>query len=126
MGVDLAKHADFTVCVVMDILSRQGGAFDRFNRADWALQKARILLMAKLFNNCLTFIDAAGLGDPIYDDLRAAGLRIHPYKFTASTKEQLINHARLLVEQQPIHYPAIPQLLSELKALEYSRSPQQH
>src|SRR5258708_7588070 len=71
----------------------------------------------------LVNIDATGLGDPIYDDLRAAGLRIHPYQFTASTKEQLINHAVLLVEQQQIHYPAIPQLLSELKALEYSRSP---
>lgn len=122
MGVDLAKSQDFTVCVVADLLSRQVVAFERFNRSDWPLQKARIALMAKTWNDALIYLDSTGLGNPIYDDLRAYGLRIHPYTFTASTKEQLINHAVLLVEQQQVTTPHIPVLIHELKSLEYTRS----
>jgi hypothetical protein len=122
IGLDLAKHLDFTVMVVMDLAARQVVGFERFNQADWTLQKARIVTAAHKWNNAIIWQDATGVGDPIYDDLRAAGLRIHPYTLTHASKDALINNAVLLVEQGEVGYPNIPALISELKAFEYQRT----
>jgi hypothetical protein len=121
--LDLAKHSDYSVCVVSDVRERRVVAFDRFNKADWGLQKARIVAMAKRWNDALVWMDATGVGDPVYDDLRAGGLRVHPYKFTNATKTALIDNAVLMVEQQDISYPDIPELISELQSYEYQRTP---
>lgn len=122
MGVDLAKHADFTVCVVADQLDKRIVAFDRWNKSDWPLQKARIAGIAARWNDALIHLDSTGIGDVVYDDLRAAGLRVQPYTFTAASKEQLVNHAVLLVEQRQVSIPAVPVLVNELKSLEYQQS----
>ena len=123
IGIDLAKHQDYTVLCVGDLREKQLVAFDRFNKADWPLQKARIIEAAQRWNNALVWMDSTGVGDAIFDDLLAAGLRIHPFKFTSASKEQLINNAVLLVEQQSVRFPRIPVLLDELKALQYTQLP---
>jgi hypothetical protein len=122
IGIDLAKHLDYTVCVVMDQATRHVVAFDRFNQSDWPLQKARIITLAHHWNDALVWMDTTGLGDPIYDDLRLAGLRITPYRFTHQTKDALINNAVLQVEQRTVSYPRIETLIGELKAMEYKRT----
>lgn len=121
IGIDLAKHVDYTVLCVGDLREQRVVAFDRFNKADWGMQKTRIVETARRWNNALIWMDSTGIGDVVYDDLRQAGLRIQPYKFTAASKEQLINNAVLMVEQQQVHYPRIAVLLDELKALQYTR-----
>jgi hypothetical protein len=122
IGLDLAKHQDYTVLTIMDLAARQVVGFERFNQADWTLQKARIVATALKWNNALVWMDATGVGDPIYDDLRAAGLRIHPYVFTHASKDALTNNAVLLVEQGEVGYPNIPPMIADLKALEYQRT----
>lgn len=125
IGIDLAKHQDYTVLCVGDVRERRVVAFDRFNRADWGLQKARIVAAAKLWNDAVCWMDTTGVGDPIYDDLRRAGLRIHSYKFTHATKTALINNAALMVEQRAVRWPRVAAtdvLTNELKAYEYSTS----
>lgn len=122
IGIDLAKHKDFTVLCIGDLRTQRVVAFDRFNKADWGLQKQRIMAAAQKWNNALCWMDTTGLGDPIYDDLRHAGLRIHPYQFTPASKQALINNAVLMVEQQSVRFPPIPVLLSELKAYQYVRT----
>lgn len=122
IGIDLAKHLDYTVCVVMDRVTRRVVAFDRFNQADWPLQKARIITLAHTWNDALVWMDTTGIGDPIYDDLRLAGLRIQPYRFTHATKDALINNAVLQVEQRQVSYPRIEALIGELKAMEYRKT----
>jgi hypothetical protein len=124
MGVDLAKYRDFTVCCVIDLGTRQVVALDRFNKAEWPLQKARIYAMAQQWHAAL-WLDSTGVGDPIYDDLRRFGLAIQPYKFTSATKTDLIENAVLLVEQQQVTYPDCTEtrvLLSELEAYEYKKT----
>lgn len=124
MGVDLAKMEDYTVLVVADIKEHKIVAMDRFNRASWPLQKERIASMAAYWNNASVFIDATGLGDPIYDDLLHAGIRVTPYKLTNATKSALIDNAVLLVEQQQVTFPAsLTTLTNELEAYEYERTP---
>lgn len=124
IGVDLAKMSDYTVCVVMDEMAQQVVAMERFNHESWPLQKARIAELAARWNNARVWIDATGIGDPIYDDLRRAQLRISPYKLTNSTKEQLVENAVLLVEQQKVRWPAsLVTLTNELEAYEYEKTP---
>lgn len=122
IGIDLAKHNDYTVCVVGDMTDRRVVAFERYNGADWGLQKARIITLAHQWNNALVWMDATGLGDPIYDDLRAAGLRIHPYRLSNASKTALIDNAVLMVEQRQVHFPEVGVLIRELSDYQYERS----
>lgn len=126
MGVDLAKHADYTAIFIGDLRERRVVAYDRFNKADWGLQKARIIELARRWNDAVCWMDTTGVGDPIYDDLRRAGLRIHSYKFTAQTKQALLEQAVLMVEQRAVRFPDIPVLVNELKALQYTRTDAGH
>lgn len=124
LGVDLAKLEDYTVCTVIDTERRQVVAFDRFNKASWPLQKQRIYDLAKKWNDASVIIDATGIGDPIYDDLHRAGLKITAYKLTNATKAALIDNCILQVEQQQVHFPAsLTTLTNELEAYEYERTP---
>lgn len=130
IGVDLAKTQDFTVVVLLDLVGNRVVGFERWNRESWPLQKARIAALALEWGNPRMYIDATGLGDPIYDDLARAGLNVEAVKLTAPAKEALIENAVLLVEQQavsipdPTVEPRTAVLVSELEAYEYGeRSP---
>ncbi len=124
MGVDLAKHADYTVIVIIDLLTHRVVDFHRFNLASWPLQKARIAMIAQYWKNAPIWMDATGVGDPIYDDLdRIEGLRVNPYKFTQASKKALIDHAVICIEQRLVSMPRISVLISELQAYEYERLP---
>lgn len=119
MGVDLARHVDFTVMIVVDRTTHQIVHFDRFNQIDYQLQKARIEATARRYNNAMIRIDSTGVGDPIAEDLQRMGLSITPYNFTNASKKNLIENLALLIEQQKITYPNIPELIGELEAFTY-------
>lgn len=123
MGVDLAKYNDYTVCCVMEEETQRVVDFHRFNHASWPVQKGRIKLIADHWNNALTYIDSTGIGDPIFDDLARAGMRITPYKFTHLSKQDLIDNAVMLIGQRKVTYPRIPVLVDELKSYQYDRTP---
>ena len=126
MGVDLAKHEDFTVVCVADKRTKTLVAFERWQHSDWPLTKRRIYDLAARWNNALCWVDATGVGDPIFDDLHRAGVRISPYRFTGGphgSRQQLLENAILLVEQQSVHFPRIDVLLNELKAMQPVRQP---
>src|SRR5260221_14723959 len=97
-------------------------AFDRYNKADWGLQKSRIEQLAKHWNNAIVWLDATGIGDPIYDDLLRSGVHVLPYKLTEATKRALINSTVLLIEQRQVRFPEIPVLVNGLVSYEYSRT----
>lgn len=117
MGVDLAKYQDFTVLCVLDSQG-QLVAFDRFNQIDWVFQKQRIIGMAQKYRAKI-IIDSTGVGDPIFEDLKRAGLNIEGYKFTSENKKQLIEGLSIAVEQQRVSFPDIPELLNELRIFGY-------
>jgi hypothetical protein len=50
-------------------------AFDRFNQIDWTFQKARITALAERYRAKI-IMDSTGVGDPIFEDLKRAGLSI--------------------------------------------------
>lgn len=126
MGVDLAKTVDFTVLTVVDSVTREIVAWERFQDLAWSIQKVRVQQLAMKYNNALCVVDSTGVGDPIAEDLSRSGLSLWyqgdraGFKFTNETKNQLINNLAIAIEQRRITFPNEPILVDELNAYEYS------
>lgn len=122
VGVDLARHVDYTVIIVFDEQTHKMVYIDRFNQIDWNLQKARIEAVARRYNNATIRIDATGVGDPISQDLERTGLSVKPYVFTNQSKKALIDNLALKLEQDDIKIIQHPDLIRELEAFRYEKT----
>jgi len=119
MGVDLAKHEDYTVIIVMDRASLKVVHIDRFKDIDYNLQKERIIVTARKYNNAKAVIDATGQGDPIVQDLKQH-LFVEDYRiYTNKAKEQLIDKLSIYIEQGLIEIPKHEVLIDELRRFGY-------
>lgn len=122
MGVDLARIRDYTVITVMDRATKHVVAFERFNHMAWEVQYYRIIQAARKYN-ATVIMDSTGIGDPIVETIRGAGVHIVPYKIGGSTaKQQLIEKLRVNIENGAISFPNIPILRKELEVYEYKVS----
>lgn len=119
MGVDLAKHEDFTVVTPVDLHTFDVIKQLSFNRIDWREQKEIIVKENKYWNKAKTYIDSTGVGDPIVEDLTHQGLNVEPFHFTETSREQLINNLKILLEQGKIKIPNDPELIDQLKSMQY-------
>jgi len=117
MGVDLAKHVDFTVIDVLDDTGQQVH-FNRLNQLDWPYQKRLIMETAKQYQ-ARVCMDSTGIGDPIFDDLRGVGLDIVGYKFTSESKKKLIESLMLAFEGEKIKLLDEQVQTNELKQFGY-------
>lgn len=121
MGVDLAKHVDFTVISVLDDTGRQAH-FKRLNQLDWNYQKQLITEIAQRFQ-AKVCMDSTGLGDPIFEDLsmrsQKDGLDIAGYKFTSDSKKKLVESLMLAFEGQKIRLLNEQIQTNELKEFGY-------
>ena len=121
MGCDIAKLEDFTVLAVLD----QNGhlcAFDRFSQIDWVFQRKRIVQLAQRYDANL-LIDSSGVGDPVCDELYRENVQVQGYKFTNASKKELIENLSIMIENQQISIPNIPELINELKLYGYKTTP---
>ena len=121
-GLDLAKVEDFTVLVVMNRM-REVVFADRFHRLDWSIQVSRIKAALQRYNHAEVLVDSTGIGEPVYESLRAAGCKAEPYSLTQSSKNDIINHLALALEQGTIVLPKPalwPEGIDEIEAFEYS------
>ena len=121
-GLDLAKIEDFTVLVVLD-RDCKVVFVDRFNRVDWEIQVQRIKAASDRFNRPKMFVDSTGSGEPVYENLRRAGLFAEAYPFTAKSKDALVNNLAILFEKKVITLPRPdlwPEGIDELEGFEYS------
>ena len=121
LGVDLAKVEDFTVLTVVDSDLKQV-YHERFNQISWERQIASITRVATAFKADIV-IDSTGVGDPIFERLRTAGLPIIPYSFTNASKEALINNLAMRIEQGQIRLMDIDTQTNELIAYQYELTP---
>lgn len=123
LGVDLAKYQDWTVLTPFNTNYFIAYPQDRFNQVDWNLQKARIEAMARRFSDALIVPDSTGVGDPIVEDLKAKGLRIYGdgegFKFTETSRSQLLTNLAILLEQDKIKIPDDDGLITELESFQY-------
>ena len=123
MGVDLAKHVDWTVVTVYKRSNNQQVYQDRFQRLDWPFQKVKIKSVSDMYNKALIVLDATGIGDPIYDDLAMAGAPIEPVKITEPIKAQLVQKLSTFIEQRRIKMIPMQETLFEFDNFSYTIGP---
>jgi phage FluMu gp28-like protein len=111
-GIDLAKSYDYTVIIGLDA---DGCVchFDRF-QCDWNGTKAKILDL----ENVPKLIDATGVGDPIVEELQRTDHLIEGFKFTSTSKQQLMEGLVTSIQQGIIKYPD-GIIVDELSMFEY-------
>jgi hypothetical protein len=103
-GIDLAKSTDWTVCIAVDAK----GAVCSFERwqGPWEDTIARIM---GLTEHLPSLVDSTGVGDPVLESLqkrgREQGARYEGFKFSASTKQQIMEGLAVAIQQQHITYP---------------------
>jgi len=122
IGCDLAKHQDYTVMYAMDAYTGEVHGQERFRHVDWPLVKARIANFAQTWRGSV-WIDATGVGDPIFDDLCAAGLPVTPIRFTSESKSALVVALTTAMEKAEVSYPKDDVLIGELEAFAYEELP---
>jgi hypothetical protein len=125
IGVDLAKYNDWTVLTPFNLNHFIAYPQERFNQVDWNLQKAKIEAMARRYHDALVWPDATGVGDPVVEDLKSRGVRIggenqEGFKFTETSRQNLLNNLAILLEQDKVKIPNDPGLIAELESFQYT------
>lgn len=122
IGVDLARTVDWTVLTVMDN-DGQVVAVYRGKELEWSLQRKQIAAFQRRYAPSRVIMDSSGVGDPIEQDLRKAGIPVLGYKTnSAMVKSELIEGLQVAIEHSWIKLPAQrqnPELMfawEELKA----------
>lgn len=83
-GVDIAKSYDWTVITGLDKFGKVA-YFDRFQK-DWEQTQAEVLRLP----DKPTLIDGTGVGDPFVEALSKKRRNISGFKYTTTSKQQLI------------------------------------
>ena len=127
MGADLGRYHDFTVLTVVDRMTNQIAAFERFNQIDWEFQKKRIIALADKFNSPV-WIDSTAItvGDAYVRELSDAGLNVSGYKLGNISKRQLVEKLAVMIDQKFIKIPNFPErevLIDELESFGYELTP---
>jgi hypothetical protein len=112
VGCDIAKHTDWTVCIAMDAKTGLCLEIERFNQLDWPVQRERIAAFVKRWQARLV-MDATGVGDPVFDDLRRVLPHVEGFKITAQTKRELVQGLMVAVEQRRVMWPMATEVRSQ-------------
>ncbi len=113
-GVDLAKSEDWTVVYG---LSESGGVVtkERWQGVPWPETTSRI---ARIVGDKPALVDSTGVGDPIVDALQQKLGNVEGFKFTSTSKQQLMEGLASALQSGEIRFDD-PVLKSELEAFEF-------
>lgn len=112
-GVDLAKSYDWTVAIGLN----EGGDVCRFERwqAPWNDTLGRI---PGIIGVCPAEIDSTGVGDPIVEMLQREAPCVESFKFTAQSKQRIMEGLAVAIQQGDVSFPEGP-IVDELMLFEY-------
>jgi hypothetical protein len=111
-GVDLAKSFDWTVIIGLDRFG-QVACFERFQK-DWNITKQIILQLPK----APIKVDSTGVGDPIVEDLQRQRPNVFGFKYSATSKQQLMEGLQSAIHQRKVGFPE-GVITKELESFEY-------
>lgn len=112
-GIDLAKSFDWTVIIGLDA-SGQVAYFERFQK-DW--QQTRLDIM-RINKSKFVYIDSTGVGDAITEDLQRYFQNMTGYKYSSSSKQQLMELLASKIHSKAIKFPK-GTITDELEIFEY-------
>lgn len=114
-GIDLAKSQDWTVAIGLD----EAGHVCRFLRFQRPWRET-IRELRHQVGKTPALVDSTGVGDPVLEELQAdEGRNFEGYKFTAPSKQQLMEGLAIDIQTQAVHYPDGP-IVQELETFEYA------
>jgi len=114
-GIDLAKSSDFTVIIGLD-KDKNVCYFNRF-QLDW--DETEYIIEKECFpSQAPILIDSTGVGDAIVERLSRKNSYVEGYKFSATSKQDLMRLTQMAIQEQSITYPA-GIIVTELKNFGY-------
>lgn len=125
-GVDVARKEDWMVTSIIEVESQQLVGIVRSRHQDWSMQKAISMELIRQYPQCLTYIDSTGVGDPIAQDYREAGIEVIDVIFTPRAKSELVENLTLAIEQCQLGIPRQQEtlwLIDELQQYQCIRQP---
>jgi hypothetical protein len=111
-GIDLAKSFDWTVIIGLDSFGTVCH-FDRFQRP-WNETKEIIRRLSR----AAIKIDSTGVGDPITEDIQRERSDVHSFKYTSTSKQQLMEGLAAAIHQRRVIFPE-GVIKAELESFEY-------
>jgi len=118
IGVDYARHHDWTVVVVLDT---DGYVVElkRVNKTSWHAIQTVIENVYERYNPATVQVDATR-DNKITEDLEASGVPVEAVRFTASEKQAMVEDLAAMLETKELLIPEdATQLRHELEAYEY-------
>lgn len=112
-GIDLAKSFDWSVIIGLDV-DGCVAHYERFQK-DWKSTKEQI---TKLDKNKPIVIDSTGVGDAITEDLQKHFNSMYGFKYTSSSKQQLMELLASKIHKKEVFYPS-GAIKEELDIFEY-------
>ena len=123
IGVDWARHNDFTVFTVLDAKTRSVVAVDRFTGIEYAVQLARLKALHSRFTNAPIIAESNSMGGPLIEQLRRERLPVREFQTTSASKAAIIESLSLAFEKGELRIPRVQPLIDELLAFDQERLP---
>lgn len=121
IGVDFARHQDWTVAIVLDAEGRLVD-YKRVQSVSWPQIQNLVESLAARYDG-LVSVDASR-DNKIVSDLADSGLNVKPVQFSPKRKRELIENLVTRLEHGEITVPeSAEQLIHELKIFEYEVTP---
>jgi hypothetical protein len=111
-GWDLAKSVDWTVGIGLDADS----VVCRYDR--WQAPWNQTIDKIKQITTTRALVDSTGVGDPVLESLQKDSKLFEGFKFTAQSKQQIMEGLAVAIQQKKVFYPDGP-IVSELENFEY-------
>jgi hypothetical protein len=121
IGVDWAKHRDYTVITVIDPIAnpRRVVGFMRFQGMKYTDQIKELYLICKMYRNVgMILHDKTGVGVAIDDMLSPLPFPFEGVTFTNALKSELVNNLGMTFEKESVELPNWPEMLKELDSFE--------
>ena len=122
-GLDhLSALVDFTVCIVIDITTKQMVFMERCNRVDYTVLEDRLTAVYRRFNLLNMTVEDNSIGRPVIDHLVERGLSVRSFTTTNASKQAVIQNLSAAFEHNEIVILNDPILIGELQAFEAKRN----
>jgi len=116
-GVDWGQQNDFTVISVVCATCHREVELDRFNKIEWAFQRARLKAVMDRWGVLAVVAESNSIGQPNLEALVREGLPVRGFETTASSKPPLIQSLALALERVECQW--LPDPVGRVELLSY-------